>query len=167
MSEGWYYVDGGEQRGPVPESELERLIREGRLGPGTMVWSRGMTDWQPMESVDALRSLVPGPPAQAPAETDPGGIYRPPQAPTRVASAASAAIPSYLWQSIACTLLCCLPAGVVAIIYAARVDSLARAGQLDEARQASANARTWCWVSFGVGLGVSLIYLVAMIGSEM
>ena len=30
-------------------------------------------------------------------------------------------IPTYLWQSIVCTLLCCMPFGIVAIVFAAQV----------------------------------------------
>jgi hypothetical protein len=61
-------------------------------------------------------------------------------------------VPTYLAHSILATLLCCLPGGIVAIVYAAQVDSRARMGDIAGAMDASSKAKTWCWVSFGVGL---------------
>jgi hypothetical protein len=72
----------------------------------------------------------------------------------------SVQIPNYLVQAILCTLFCCLPGGIVAIVYAAQVNGKIAAGDIRGARSASDSARTWCWVSFGVGLVVSIIYLI-------
>ena len=65
-----------------------------------------------------------------------------------------AAPPNHLVWAILATLLCCLPGGIVAIVYAAQVDSKFAAGDIAGARAASDNARLWSWVSFGVGLAV-------------
>ncbi len=72
-------------------------------------------------------------------------------------------MPSYLAQSILCTLFCCLPFGVVAIVYAAQVSSKLSAGDYGGAAAASANARRWCWLSFGIGLAVIAIYAVVAV----
>lgn len=72
-------------------------------------------------------------------------------------------VPTYLAQSILCTLFCCLPAGIVAIVYAAQVGGKLSSGDYAGALAASKNAKTWSWVSFGVGLGVGLIYLIIVI----
>ena len=72
-------------------------------------------------------------------------------------------VPNYLVQAILVTIFCCLPAGVVAIVFAAQVNGKVAEGNLPEAQRLSRNARTWCWVSFGVGLGVAILYAVAMI----
>ncbi|ABW15854.1 Interferon-induced transmembrane protein [Parafrankia sp. EAN1pec] len=69
-------------------------------------------------------------------------------------------IPTYLWQSIACTLLCCLPAGIVAIVYATKVQSRQQIGDYAGALDASSKAKTWCIVSFGVGLVVVVLGFV-------
>lgn len=61
-------------------------------------------------------------------------------------------IPNYLWQSIVVTLLCCLPLGIPAIIFSAKVNGLVTAGQIEEAKKASSQAKMWCWISFGLGL---------------
>ncbi|MDE2780399.1 MAG: CD225/dispanin family protein [Chloroflexota bacterium] len=67
-------------------------------------------------------------------------------------------IPNYLVQAILVTIFCCLPAGVVAIVFAAQVNGKVAEGDLPEARRLSRNARTWCWVSFGVGLAFAIVY---------
>jgi hypothetical protein len=70
---------------------------------------------------------------------------------------------NYLVQAILTTLFCCLPVGIVSIVFAAQVDSKWNAGDHQGAQNASRQARTWAWVSFGLGLTVGLIYLIAII----
>ncbi len=74
-------------------------------------------------------------------------------------------VPTYLAQAILCTLFCCLPAGIVSIVYAAQVSSKLGTGDYAGAMQSSANAKKWAWVSFGVGLAVSLIYGIIIIAA--
>lgn len=69
-------------------------------------------------------------------------------------------IPNYLVQAILTTFFCCLPFGVVSIIYASQVTSKLERGDVAGAQQASRSARTWAWVAFGVGLAGGLLYLV-------
>jgi hypothetical protein len=72
-------------------------------------------------------------------------------------------VPNYLVQAILCTLCCCMPAGIVAIIFAAQVDAKAKAGDVEGAERASSTARTWCWVSFGLGLiGGPIVFALRM-----
>lgn len=75
----------------------------------------------------------------------------PPQA-TTPAGAPRAPIPNHLVWAILVTLFCCLPGGIVAIVYAAQVDGKAAAGDYAGAQQSSDNAKLWCWISLGVGL---------------
>ena len=65
---------------------------------------------------------------------------------------AAVPIPNYLVQAILVTIFCCLPFGIVSIVYAAQVNTKFGAGDIVGARQASSSAKTWAWVSFGVGL---------------
>lgn len=75
-------------------------------------------------------------------------------------------IPNYLVHAILCTLLCCLPLGIVAIVYAAQVNSKAAAGDIAGAQAASNKAKTFSWWSFGVGLAFIVIYFVlTMLGA--
>jgi hypothetical protein len=72
--------------------------------------------------------------------------------------------PTYLWQSIACTILCCLPFGVVGIVYAAKVDGLAASGNMAAALDASNKAKFWCWMSFGATI---VIFVLAALGGAL
>jgi hypothetical protein len=61
-------------------------------------------------------------------------------------------VPTYLAQAILTTLFCCLPFGIVSIVYAAQVNGKLAAGDRAGALQSSQNAKTWAWISFGTGL---------------
>jgi hypothetical protein len=74
-------------------------------------------------------------------------------------------VPNYLVFAILATVFCCLPAGIPAIVFAAQVNGKLQAGDIAGAQYASKNAKTWCWVSFGVGLGVCCLwFLMAILG---
>jgi hypothetical protein len=71
-----------------------------------------------------------------------------------------ATVQNYLVFAILATVLCCLPAGIPAIIYAAQVNSKLQAGDLAGAQAASNNAKMWCLISLGLGLGIIVLYMV-------
>lgn len=74
------------------------------------------------------------------------------------------AIPNYLVHSILATLCCCLPFGVVALVFSAQVNSKLAAGDIAGAQASSASARTWCIVAVVAGIvtgaGAALLSLV-------
>lgn len=72
-------------------------------------------------------------------------------------------IPNYLWQSIVCTILCCWPLGIPAIVYAAQVNSKVARGDIEGAKASSKNAKMWCWIAFGTGLVVIVGYILLMV----
>ena len=61
-------------------------------------------------------------------------------------------------------MLCCLPAGIVSIVYAARVDGLYARGDHVGAKKASDNARTWAIV--GAAAGVVLYIVLAIVNAS-
>ena len=67
---------------------------------------------------------------------------------------------NYLAFAIITTLLCCWPFGVVAIVYAASVNSKWAQGDSRGAYAAAANAKMWCWLSFGSILVLGVLYIV-------
>lgn len=73
----WHYGSSAGQHGPVEENELRALIASGNVGPETLVWRDGMSDWLPLGSVPELRtgSVSPYAPPGAPG-------YYPPVMPT-------------------------------------------------------------------------------------
>lgn len=73
----WYYESGGQQQGPVPDSELDRLLAEGRLNLDSLIWREGMAGWAPMRT--ARPSIAVPAPARVP-PMDPGlEVTRPAQ----------------------------------------------------------------------------------------
>ncbi len=75
-------------------------------------------------------------------------------------------VENYLVWAILATIFCCMPFGVVAIVYAAQVNSALMAGNLELAVSHAENARKWCWVSFWVQMGAVLLYgLFFVVGS--
>ena len=70
-------------------------------------------------------------------------------------------IPNYLIPSILVTIFCCLPLGIVAIIFAAQVNGKVAAGDITGAQSASRTARTLVIVPVVVGAVVIGIALLA------
>ena len=70
---------------------------------------------------------------------------------------------NYLVLAILSTIFCCMPAGVVSIIYAAKVNGLYAEGRYNEAIAASKNAKTWGIVSL-VSAILLWIILIAIYG---
>jgi uncharacterized RDD family membrane protein YckC len=76
----WYYADAGRQVGPVEESALDDLVRQGVVRDDTLVWKEGMAAWQPHASVRGARAAAPMP----------GGSFAPPAAASAAAAAPAA-----------------------------------------------------------------------------
>lgn len=70
---------------------------------------------------------------------------------------------NFLAWAIVSTLLCCLPTGIVAIVYASQVDSYWFAGDHEASRRAARRARTWTWVSVGIAVFCWLVYLLLVL----
>ena len=71
-------------------------------------------------------------------------------------------VPNYLPQAILLAIFCCQPFGIVAIIYAAQVNTKLQAGDYEGAVTASDNAKKWCWISFAAGISVFVLYVLVM-----
>ena len=157
----WYYSNNGAQTGPVSAEDLKSMLADGRVKSTDMVWREGMSDWVPASSVGELAvSAAPAPVQAAPLLGAAAAPYQPPVTAQPMGQAYHGDIPTYLWQSIAVTLLCCLPGGIVAIVYASKVDGLKTSGNIPAAQAASKSAKTWCFASFGIGLVVTVLYIV-------
>lgn len=101
--------------------------------------------------VNCGRSLMAG---GAPSYTPPPPSYGTP------GPAPGVQIPNYLWQSIVVTLCCCLPLGVVGIIFAAQVNTKLAQGDIAGARDASQKAKMFTLIGFAVGIVVILISMI-------
>ena len=73
---------------------------------------------------------------------------------------------NYLVLAILCTLFCCLPFGIVSIIYAAKVDTLYNSGDYQGAQDASDNAKKYVeWGAvIGIVAGLAIVGFYAIVG---
>src|SRR6476469_82009 len=101
----------------------------------------------------SLQSPAAAPPLQA------TGVVVPPIGTT---------IPNYLVFAILTTVLCCLPTGIPAIIYASQVNTKLQLGDVAGAQASSNNAKMWCWIALGRGLlplvGSGLVVVLGSVG---
>jgi uncharacterized membrane protein len=66
----WFYIQNGQRTGPVEESELFRMARDGQLSPGDLVWNPGMgQEWKPASEVSGLFASPPAPAPAIPGST--------------------------------------------------------------------------------------------------
>jgi uncharacterized membrane protein YvbJ len=76
-----------------------------------------------------------------------------------VAAAPQPQIQSYLVFAIVVTVLCCIPFGIPAIVYAAQVSGKVASGNIEGALESSRKAKMWCWIAFVSGLAFMIIYM--------
>ncbi len=69
---------------------------------------------------------------------------------------------NWLVESILVTLFCCLPFGIAGIVFAAQVSSKYSVGDYEGALQASREAGKWTKIGFFIGLGVVVLYVIAI-----
>ena len=67
---------------------------------------------------------------------------------------------NWLVEAILVTLLCCLPFGVVGIIFAAQVNTKQQAGDMEGAEKSRREAAKWTKLGFWIGLGVIILYVL-------
>ena len=142
----------GQQGQYPPQNPYQRVmeLRKGTTSQG--ITSQGITSKAMAVPADTAR---PRAVIRQQGYGAPGGYGAPPS------------VPNYLIWSILSTLFCCLPAGIVAIVYASQVDGKLRSGDYEGAVQSSNNAKTWTMVSAGLGLVVGIIYFIAAIAGGL
>lgn len=166
----WYYSNNGQQAGPVSQDQLAELFRNGTVKPFDLVWNETMTEWTAIGNVEAFASAAPAP---APAPASDLADFPPPissaspypaaaapmaASPQGAASSGMGEPPTYLWQAIVVTVLCCIPFGIPAIVFSTKVKPAYLAGDYAGALEASKKAKMWCIVALIVGLITNLLF---------
>ena len=169
-----YWINhNGVQSGPVDLDGLKEL----GLTSAAYVWHEGLPDWVKITQLPELQGLYEmvtpnaepaavGQPAQAqpvepnPAVQQPEYNYQPQLAATEPCP------PTNLAWAIISTVLCCIPTGIVAIIYALKVSNKYREGDIEGAKRASETGAWWCIATIILGiLFMPLSYLFMLPGS--
>jgi hypothetical protein len=75
-------------------------------------------------------------------------------------------VPNYLVWAILVTLLCFLPTGIAAIVYASQVNTKLSAGDVAGAREASDKAKMWTIISAVIGVLLAVIVIAGTAGSR-
>lgn len=99
--------------------------------PDTLVWTQGWQQWVPAASVIEFGFQT---------RNNHSNNNLPPCPDT------------YFAWAIVLTLMCCLPAGIVAVVYSSSVESRYSIGDYEGALKASERAKIWCIVAFVLGL---------------
>lgn len=143
------------QVGPL---EPEQLASYG-LTPDTMVWREGWSQWCKAKFVDELTPWITPDTSYGYQGSNNGywgygnncrntdGQLRPMPS-------------SYLPWALIITFMCCLPAGIVAIIFSSKVESRYAAGDYIGSEKASSTAMAWCII--GVVLGAFKYFVMLL-----
>lgn len=76
---------------------------------------------------------------------------------------ATESVPNHMVGAILTAIFCCQIGGIVAIVYAAQVNSKLDRGDIEGAQAASKTARTWIIVNIITGLIGGLLYLLLVV----
>lgn len=72
-------------------------------------------------------------------------------------------IPNYLGWAIASLILTFWPTGIVAVVYASRVNNKLLMGDIAGAQHASTKAKMWAWISLGIALAGWVIAILIIV----
>lgn len=160
MEKYWIIVDGKPQ-GPFTAEELTKR-RDFRAE--LPVWTSRLTDWTRAGELPELACLLEEPTQQevtdyveATVEQEEPQQPQPQQPQLRWIEPreeinGERRPSSYLGWNVAMTLCCCMPAGIIGIVYSSMVNQKWQRGDVEGAKRASENAAWWLILSLVLGL---------------
>ena len=137
MSEYWV-ARNGERYGPYSLEQLTEYYKSGQVLPSDQVCRPGSQEWVIASSMSELSNLSNT--SQAP--------------PTLNQNVPNAS----LVGPILVTLFCCMPFGIVGIVYAAQVQSKVAGNDIAGAQASATAAKNWTMWGFIIGLLPNLIF---------
>lgn len=172
MKQYYYIGPQNQQMGPYSYEELKDCV----IGPNTKIWYQGLPNWVQACEISELQGWFPPSSATTVPPYQPFQPQQPsqPTPPQHQQSYQSvnpvnpgvAKPDSWLIWSILSTVLCCLPCGVVAIIYASKVDKLWMEGNYAEAQKSAEQAKLFTLISAGLGVVGGIIgFIMGLAGA--
>ncbi|TVQ49464.1 MAG: DUF4339 domain-containing protein [Saprospirales bacterium] len=165
----FFYSDGENQFGPFTIEEL----KEKPIKPDTLIWYQGLEEWTAASDAALIKEEL-------------GFVKKPvvelsdEELEQQMQEMIPASIPEskldghfkkmpYPWlvESILLTIFCCQPLGIVAIIYAAQVESKFTKGDYEGAKKASDNAALFTKIGLFLTAGFVLFYFIIALGAGM
>jgi hypothetical protein len=67
----WYFIEDNQRRGSFSLEEMESLASQGDINENTLVWKKGMKDWQPLVQTQLKDILPEDVPPPVPSELPP------------------------------------------------------------------------------------------------
>ncbi len=149
----YYYNDGTTRFGPYTIEELKDL----GVTPDTQIWYEGLADWTYAKNLVELDSLFNGGATTVPPINNGG---------SREAKRAVPP-PSNLVWAILTTILCCLPFGIVSIVYATKVETAFYNESEERSLYYSKQAEKWAIISAVASVVGAILYIIIVATSGM
>ena len=167
-----YWINhNGVQSGPVDLEDIKQMGLTSRA----YVWHEGLADWAKITQLPELQGLyeietgdpiegkqevsatdtdepVVGHPYPQPDKASTQPQYAPQQPYVPQGTPAEPCPPTNLAWAIISTVLCCIPTGIVAIVYALKVTNKYREGDIEGAKHASEVGAWWCIATIILGI---------------
>lgn len=147
----YFYIDtNNEQKGPISPMQFSTY----NITPDTLVWCEGMSDWTRAGSVAELHDCFATQQTQTPPPHTNNSYNQQQQ------STVQPCPDSNLVWAILTTIFCCLPFGIVAIVYACKVNERYMIGDIQGAIDASDKAKKWSIYSAISAIIILVIYFI-------
>lgn len=169
---GYFYIDKAtnQQQGPFNIDELKMK----NITPDTMIWFSGLPNWLEAGKIPALSFLFNSTQAQASTQQQsvPNNAAQQPRmyqsnvygnygAPIRNNEMEIRPMPkSWLIESVLVTVFCSLIFGIIAIVYASKVESAYYAGDYETSLNSSKKAKMWLLIGVGISVGLVVLAII-------
>lgn len=149
MAEYYVISPNGEKYGPADIALLKEWAAQGRIQRSTTIEDAVTGNQYPASMIVDFQVIAP-PPLN----------YQTPAAQPRQERYIHTE--NHLTKAIISTLCCCLPLGVVAIVYATQVEGHSRRGDVSSAQDAADKASAWANWSIGLTIAWILFYVIVI-----